>query len=65
MPEFYTWVILRNNLSEKIGEKKLSVLGSRGGQISLLMHVAIYSLHYRQFLTIGQLWLIFEEEKRS
>ena len=33
MPDFYSWVILLDNQSEEIGEKQLSVLGSRGGQI--------------------------------
>ena len=37
MPEFYTGVILLINQSEEIGEKQLSVLGSRGGQISPFM----------------------------
>ena len=34
MPDFYTLVILLNNQPEEIGEKQLSVLGSRGGLIS-------------------------------
>ena len=33
MPEFYTWTILLINQSDEIGEKQLSVFGSRGGQI--------------------------------
>ena len=41
MPDFYTWVIPLNNQSEDVGEKQLSVYGSRGGQISPLMHVAL------------------------
>ena len=41
MPKFYTWVILPINQSEEIGEKQLSVFGSRGDQNSPLMHVAL------------------------
>ena len=44
MPEFYTWVfVFLINQSEEIGKKQLSVFGSRGGQISRLMHVAFES----------------------
>ena len=41
MPEFYTWAILLINQIEYdvIGEKELSIFGSRGGQNSPLMHV--------------------------
>ena len=42
MPDFNTWVILLNNQSEEIGEKQLSDFSSRGGQISALMHIALY-----------------------
>ena len=44
MPEFYTLAILliHVNQSEEIGEKQLSIFGFRRGQISLLMHVALY-----------------------
>ena len=38
MPGFCTWIILLINQSEKHGEKQFSVFGSRGGQISPLMH---------------------------
>ena len=41
MQDIYTWVILLNNQSEEIDEKQLSVFGSRGGQISSLMHIAL------------------------
>ena len=41
MPEFYTWAILLINQQDKIGEKQVSVLGSRGGQNSPLMHVPL------------------------
>ena len=51
MSDFYTWVIL-NNQSEEIGQKQLSVLGSRGGQISPLMQVAL-SMH--SVFSIGNL----------
>ena len=46
MPEFYTWVILLKNESEEIGEKQLSVFGSRGGQISPLMHVPLKPINH-------------------
>ena len=42
MPEFYTWAILLINQQDEIGEKQLSVFGSRGGQNSPLMHVPLY-----------------------
>ena len=44
MQNFHTWVIFLINQSEEseeIGEKQHSVFGSRGGQISPLMHVAL------------------------
>ena len=41
MSDFYTWVVLRMNQSEENGEKQLSDFGSRGGQISPLMHIAV------------------------
>ena len=41
MPEFYTWTILLINQLGEIGEKQLSVFGSRGGQICPLMHVPL------------------------
>ena len=41
MPEIYNWVIILISQSEEIGEKQLSVFGSRGGQISPLMQVAL------------------------
>ena len=34
MAEFYTWTILLINQFGEIGEKQLSVFGSKGGQIS-------------------------------
>ena len=39
--EFYTTVILLINQLKEIGEKQLSVFGSRGGQISPLMHIPL------------------------
>ena len=42
MPEKYIRVILLINESEEIGEKQLSVFGSRGGQISPLMHITLF-----------------------
>ena len=39
MPEFYTWASLLINRIDEIGEKQLSVFGSRGGQICHLMHI--------------------------
>ena len=41
MPEFYTWAILLINQQDEIGEKQLSVFGSRGGQNSPLMHIPL------------------------
>ena len=41
MPEFYPWTILLINQLGEIGKKQLSVFGSRGGQISPLMHVPL------------------------
>ena len=41
MPEFYTWAIFLINQQDEIGEKQLSVFGSRGGQNSPLMHVPL------------------------
>ena len=41
MPEFYTWASLLINRIDEIGEKQLSVFGSRGGQIRHLMHIAL------------------------
>ena len=53
MPEIFTWVILLINESEEIGEKQLSVFGSRGGQISPLMHIALYcEFCYEQYIHI-------------
>ena len=48
MPKFYTSVILPINRSKEIGEKQFSVLGSKGGQISPLMHVPLWSQKYPQ-----------------
>ena len=42
MPEFYTWTIILVNQLDAIGEKQFSVFGSRGGQISPLIHVPLY-----------------------
>ena len=42
MPEFYAWTILLINRFDEIGEKQLSVFGSRVGQICPLMHVPLY-----------------------
>ena len=41
MPEFYTRVILLINQSKEISEKQLSDFGSRGDQISPLMHIPL------------------------
>ena len=35
MPEFYTWAILLINQLGEIGEKQLSIFGSRGGGANL------------------------------
>ena len=43
MPEFYTWAILLINQKDEIGNKQLSVFGSREGQNSPLMHVPLSS----------------------
>ena len=42
MPEFYNWAILLINQLDEIGEKQISVLGSRGSQNSTLMHVPLW-----------------------
>ena len=47
MPEFYTWIILLINQSDEIGEKQLSVFGSRGGQICPLMHAPLSFPSYK------------------
>ena len=36
-----TWAILLINQQNEIGEKQLSVFGSRGGQNSPLMHIPL------------------------
>ena len=41
MPEFYTWAVPLTNQSDQIGEKQLSVFGSRGGQNSPLIYVPL------------------------
>ena len=53
MPEFYTWAILLINQSDEIGEKQLSVFGSKGGQNSLLMHIPLWE-YLRNFLVVGK-----------
>ena len=45
MPEFYTWTILLINQLDEIGEKQLSVFGSRGDQIWPLMHIPLWCLY--------------------
>ena len=53
MPEFYSTAILLINQFGEIGEKQLSVFGSRGGQICPLMHVALclyINLKYKIFI---------------
>ena len=42
MPEIYIWVVLLINQSEEIGEKQLSVFGSRGGKISPLIEMFVF-----------------------
>ena len=46
MPEFYTRAITLINRQDEIGEKQLSVFGSRGGQNSPLMHVPLSDKSY-------------------
>ena len=46
MPEFFTWAFLLINRQDEIGERQLSVLGSRGGQNIPLMHVPLCFLNY-------------------
>ena len=41
MPEFYPRAILQINQQDEIGEKQLSIYGSRGGKNSPLMHVPL------------------------
>ena len=43
MPKFYNSVIRLINQSKEIGDKQFSVFGSKGGQISPLMHVPLCS----------------------
>ena len=61
MPDFYTCFILLINQSEEIGEKQLSVFGSRGGQISPLMHVALLTIFppVRTLVVYSIVWFIF------
>ena len=47
MPEFYTWTILLINQLGEIGEKQLSVFGSRGGKIFPLMHVPFWCVFFK------------------
>ena len=54
MPEFYTWAILLINQQDEIGEKQLSVFGSRGGQNSPLMHVP-FSTAYKKIIKYRQM----------
>ena len=61
MPEFYTWVILLINRSKEIGKKQLSIFGSRGGPISPLMHIALYS----EFLTSDMRFVLGWESNLS
>ena len=63
MPEFYTWVILLINQSEDIGEKQLSDFGSRGGQISPLMHVAFST--YIHDKVLSQISVLFFQSTTS
>ena len=48
MLKFFTSVILLINRSKEIGQKQFSVFGSKGGQISPLMHVPLWSQKYHQ-----------------
>ena len=58
MSKFYTSVIFLINQSKEFCEKQFSVFGSKGGQISQLMHVPLYTsftyLRKKTFLVI--LW---------
>ena len=45
MPKFYTSVNLLINQSKQTCEKQFSVLGSKGGHFSPLMHVPLYIIH--------------------
>ena len=59
MSEFYTWAILLTNKLDEIGEKQLSVFGSRGGQSGPLMHVPLCSWLFRRlFLNIIYSWTV-------
>ena len=46
MPKFDTSVILLMTQSKEIGEKQFLVFGSRGGQISPLMHIPLWCVSY-------------------
>ena len=55
MPEFYTWTILLINQFGEIGEKPLSVLGSKGGQICPIMHIPFFTFTGMEFLTYSNI----------
>ena len=60
MPKFYTSVILLINQSKEFGEKQFLVFGSRGGQISPLMDVPLYSHLLVQLIHSIKLILFYE-----
>ena len=56
MPKFYTSVILLIKQSKEIYEKQFSFFGSKGGQISPLMHVPLLiTLFLKEMLVISGL----------
>ena len=63
MPVFYTWVILLINQSEEIGKNQLSDFGSRGSQISPLMHVALST--YIHDKVMSQIYVLFFQSTTS
>ena len=54
MPEFYTWTIYLKNQLGEIGEKQLSVFGSRGGQICPLIHIPLCSFFANWLQKMGE-----------
>ena len=59
MLKFYTSDILLINQSKEICEKQFSVFGSKGGKISPLMHVPLYTLCMLH-CEVPRAWVLYE-----
>ena len=59
MPKFYTTGIRLINQSKEICEKQFSSFGSKGGQISPLMHVPLFLLKLADDLALGLVYIIY------